>query len=649
MNKRLIWILTVSLCTTLMAGAQTSESLATAIGQMNRAPVLFTFPVGSIKPGGWLKKQMQADLDGFVGNLDKLVPGLINDPIYGNGRLHKNSKVRDLGNNKEGDAEGDEQYKWWNSETQSNWWDGYLRNALLLDDVQSIAQVKAYISRILSTQDADGYLGIYAPDLRYRFMSENGELWSKATLYRGLLAYYEYTNDRRVWNALVRAVDNVMANYPLNASHPFDTGKNYNGGVGHGLTFTDVLDRMYQLTGQEKYLDYALFLYMDYSRFYAWERDAQLANALNKDYKLNCHAVHTYEHLRPMIVAAGASKDTAIKEALIKYLCKIHSVTTATGGAIGDEWIGGRIADATHTGYEYCSLHELLDSYGVLLQRTGISTLAGSMENIFYNAAQGARHPQHSCIAYLKTDNSFSMTGTRNEDAEPGKNQTRYKYSPVHQDVAVCCVPNAGRITPYFLQNAWMLDKEGALVANLLMPCVLNTSLNGKRVNVENKTEYPAKNECRFVFDLEEPMELIVKIRIPEWAVNVECSKPFRKENGYVVIKRSFKKKEEVTLAFKAEVRVVEGVGGEHYFFYGAQAFAYPLEAMEEKGREYAPGFTDYYYKPIEDTRYKYIADSGGIYRNGKLEVCLLNELTGKKEKVKLVPLGQTILRQAGF
>lgn len=637
-------------CVSLMVRAQISENLGLTVGQMKETPVFSTFPVGAIKPAGWLKKQMQADLNGFVGNLDQLVPRLLNDPIYGSGRLHKNSKAKDLGNNKEGDAEGDDQYKWWNSETQSNWWDGYLRHALLLNDAKSIARVKTYIDRILSTQDEDGYLGIYAPDLRYHFTSENGELWSKATLYRGLLAYYEYTSDPRVWTALVRAVDNVMVNYPLNASHPFDMGRDYNGGVGHGLTFTDVLDRMYQLTGEKKYLEYALFLYMDYSRFYAWERDAQLANALNKGYKLNCHAVHTYEHLRPMIVAAAVSKNPDVKAALMEYLRKIDSVTTATGGAIGDEWIGGRKADATHTGYEYCSLHELLDSYGVLLQRTGDISLAGSMENIFYNAAQGARHPHHSCIAYLKTDNSYQMTGSRNGDMEQGKTQTRYKYSPVHQDVAVCCVPNAGRITPYFLQNAWMLDnRKHSLVANLLMPCVLDTRIDGKRVHIENRTDYPAKNECCFILALEQPMNLSLKIRKPEWAVGVTCSESYKDEEGYVVIDRRFKKKEQITLSFKAEVRVVQGIKGEHYFFYGARAFAYPLKSVEEKGRKYAEGFTDYFYKPIENVRYKYLDNHRGFYRNGKLEVYLWNEQIGKKEKVRLIPIGQTILRQAGF
>lgn len=645
---KISWIIAICLFA-MTTRAQTKDNLVAGIEQMNPKPRFTCLPFGSIKPTGWMKEQMQKDLEGFVGHLDKLVPDLINDPIYGSGRLHKNSVLKDLGNHKEGDAEGDEQYKWWNSESQSNWWDGYIRNAFLLNDKECIARVKKHVDHILSTQDADGYIGIYTPELRYNFKGENGELWAKASLYRGLLGYYEFTNDQRVWKALVRAVDNVMTNYPINASHPFDTGKNYNGGVAHGLTFTDVLDRMYQLTGNKKYLDYALFLYMDYSSYFSWEQDAQLGNILDKNYKLNCHAVHTYEHLRSLIVAASISKDKQIKEALQKYIGKIHTTTTVTGGAIGDEWIAKRIADATHTGYEYCSLHELMDSYNVLLQRTGTTELAETIENIFYNAAQGARHPHHSCIAYLKTDNSYEMTGTRNGDAEPDRKQTRYKYSPVHQDVAVCCAPNAGRITPYFLQYAWMLDKEQALVANLLMPCVLDTKIDGKDIHIETVTEYPQKNRFCFRISLPQPMKVKLKIRKPQWATGIDCSTPYQIEGDYLIIERKFNTKEEFSLSFDTQVRVCKGIKGEKYFAYGAQFFAYPIKAKEIEGREYAKHFKDYLYEPLNNTRYQYIDDNAATYKNGKIKVRLLNSDTNTEEYVELIPMGKTVLRQAAF
>lgn len=81
----------------------------TASAQINKTETYQYLPFGSIKPSGWLKIQIQKDLNGFVGNMDKLVPDLINDPIYGSGRLHKNSVSKDLGNLKAGDAGGEEQ------------------------------------------------------------------------------------------------------------------------------------------------------------------------------------------------------------------------------------------------------------------------------------------------------------------------------------------------------------------------------------------------------------------------------------------------------------------------------------------------------------------------------------------------------------
>lgn len=608
-----------------------------------------TLPFGSITPSGWIKNQMEKDMQGFVGHLDELVPDLINDPIYGKGRLQKHSKAKDLGNQKEGDAEGDDQYKWWNSETQSNWWDGYLRNAILLNDAKALQKVKKYINEILATQDADGYLGIYDPELRYKFNSENGELWSKATLYRGLLAYYDYSKNPKVWKSLVKAVDNVMQNYPINASSPFSSGEKFNGGVSHGLTFTDVLDKMYQITKEQKYLDYALFLYLDYSKTYQSEKDAQLQNILNPNYKLQSHGVHTFEHLRPLIVATYAKNNPEMEQALALFLQRIREVTTTTGGPIGDEWIAERKAHATHTGYEYCSIHELLDSYSVLLQKNGEAKLADDIETIFYNAAQGSRNPNHSCIAYLKTDNSFEMMGTKNGEIEPDRKQTRYKYSAAHQDVAVCCNPNAGRITPYFIEKSWLLENNTTLVASLLGPSTLKTTIESKPVQIEEITQYPFEN--RFTFRINNPKKakFNLKVRKPNWATKIIASKPYKEIDGFLLFEENSIEKEAFTLEFEAAIVVKKDANNEKYFTYGAQVFALPIQAEEVKGRLYKTGFYDIEYAPKEKLSYSFIEENNAKFKNGKIEVTLKNNSTQTTEKVTLIPFGKTILRQVSF
>lgn len=606
------------------------------------------FNFGTIKPLGWLKHQMEHDMEGFVGNLDKIVPELVNDPIYSTGRLHNNSKAKELGNLKAGDIGDDEQYKWWNSETQSNWWDGYIRHALLLDNKFYIKRASEHIKTMLATQDEDGYLGIYAPETRYEFTSENGEFWAKATLYRYLLAYYETTGDKTVWDALIRAVDNTMINYPVDTSDPFNVGKGYSGGTAHGLVFTDILDRLYQLTGNTVYNKYALFMYQSYSDNFSFESDAQLKNILNPEYKIKCHGVHTYEHLRPVILAEFTSKKLQNESIINKYLVKIRRATTLTGGAIGDEWIGERAASAEDTGYEYCSLHELLDSYSVLMQKRGDEGLGNLIENIFYNASMGARHPEHSCIAYLKMDNSYGMTGTKHGKKEHHV-QTRYKYSAAHQDVAVCCVPNAARITPYFLQRAWMKQGKNTLVANILMPNVLQTEVESVGIKIENRTEYPYTNDMSFVITVDKQLKVKLKIRKPEWATGIKSSESYTIEGEHLVFDKKFSGSETINLSFDTDVRVLTSANSEHYFAYGALIFARPIPAVESKGRKYTDEYIDLLYKTTDDNRYEFIDANEAVYQNREILVKLKNKASGKIEQVSLIPLSRTILRQAAF
>lgn len=619
------------------------------IQAQNKTDKFERFAFGDITPTGWLKIQMENDMNGFIGNLDKLVPELINDPIYDKGRLQKHSVVKNLGNLKEGDAEGDEQYKWWNSETQSNWWDGYIRNAILLNDKQALIKVKAYINRVLSSQDEDGYIGIYDNDLRYKFNSENGELWAKTTMYRGLLAYYDYTKNEKIWGALISAVENVMKNYPINQSDPFNVGNSFSGGVAHGLTFTDVLDRIYQITGDKKYAYYSLFLYENFSQNFSSEKDVQLNSILNPDYKLSSHGVHTYEHLRPLIVAAYTSNNNELMNALKIYLSRINNATTFTGGPIGDEWIGERNANATNTGYEYCSIHELMDSYTVLMQKSGAANVGDQIERIFYNAAQGSRNPVHSCIAYLKTDNSYEMMGTKNGEIEPERKQTRYKYSPAHQDIAVCCNPNAGRITPYFVQASWFKQGEDTLIAALLTPSKLKTHIKNSFIEIENKTMYPYHNNFDFNITIEEPTQFCLKIRKPYWVDKINCNEDYKVENNYIIIERMFHRKDHINLSFETNIKISKAQFNEHYFSYGALVYARPIKHIENESRIYMKGFSDWLYSAENYSLFEYLDQHEATIKDNIISAKLKNINNQQIEQIQLVPFCKTILRQVSF
>jgi len=642
------WLTILLVLTAFPAPPPATKATKSPFTFIARKPeALEPLPFGAVRPEGWLMAQVRSNLRGLTGHLDSLAPDLIiKDDIYGKDRLTKDIKKKDVGVLAGGDPATEVQYLWWNSETQGNWRDGFIRSAILTGDPVMLAHAKAYVRHILATQDPDGYLGIYDKDLRYHFDGENGELWSKTVLLRGLLAWYDYSHDKTVLVAVEKAVADVMQHYPADASHPFYSKSPDVGGLSHGLMFTDILESLFRLTGKTAYLEYALFLYKDFSAANLHE-DAQYDKITDPNYRLRGHGVHTYEHLRAVAAAAYASGNPALLTALDDYLHKIDQEITPSGAPAGDEWIGERPGDATSTGYEYCSLQEGMDGYIDLLAKTGSVSFGDQAERLFFNAAQGARDPDASCIAYLKTDNSYYMTGGINGDSSH-PHQTRYKYSPVHQDVAVCCAPNAGRIAPYFIDRMWMRNRSG-LVATLLGPCKVTTTWKGTPLTIREKTTYPNGLSFDFQIIADRPVSFTLAIRKPAWASGESLNCPYTEKNGYYLITRTWQPGEQVHLRINTNVIAHHDHINDTYFTYGPQVLALPIDATPEIMKQYPlKGFFDYQYRPNPLTIYTYNGSPIKQAGNNRFEVTLYDPKQ-KRVLTHLKPMGQTILRQVTF
>ncbi|MGR5287221.1 beta-L-arabinofuranosidase domain-containing protein [Vibrio maritimus] len=610
---------------------------------------------GSIEPTGWIKKQLEFDLNhGFVGALDVLVPDLIlDDDIYDKHRLTSADKSKDVGAVAQ-DADWEVQYLWWNSETQSNWWDGYVRHALLAGNIEQQQKVEDYIEAVLASQDEDGYLGIYSPDLRYQASGENGELWAQASLLRVLLGYYEHTKRQDVLDAVIRSVKLTMETWPIGPSQPFNVKDPY-AGVGHGLVYTDVLDRLYDYTKDRGYLDYANFLYLDYSRYELCDNDIQWPNLLDENYRFQGHAVHTWEHLRPLVVSCYASQCSLLREGLDAFLKRLPNYLTPSGAPIGDEFILGKYVDSTKVGYEYCSLQEWLDSLITLTKNTGDLAWLDKVENVFYNAALGARHPDGKGIAYLKTDNSYSMTGDAGSH-EYGDSvhevQTRYKYSPTHQEAAVCCVPNAGRITPYFVKSMWM-ENEAGVVKALYGPSLFRTQIQNTVVEFEEVSTYPTELSSTIHVRAEKTVTFTLSLRVPAWAETVYINGKKTEATNNIIELSGEWFESTVDIQFITSPLQHEDRQKELFFTYGPLVYTLPLEAEQEVEREFLGG-------QFADRKYHFV---GGEYAPITLSahpILRLDEtqeieMCGKQipiltvDNLTLRPLAGTILRQTTF
>ncbi len=617
---------------------------------MSVSEVKKKYSINEIVPNGWLKDKLRQNLNGFTGHLNQLEPSLFQqDDIYGKDRLSKRVQHKNVGAISDA-GEFQSQFLWWNSETQSNWLDGYIRTAVLLKDTVHLKKIQGIVQYLLGTQDPDGYLGIYDKELRYQFNDENGELWAKTTLCRALLSWYNYTNDNKVLQAVVKCTDNVLQYYPINASHPFATINPNAGGLTHGLAFSDVLEQLYNITKQHKYQDYIPFLYHDFSS-QKLNEDAQQSKLLNASLPLMGHSVHTYEHLRTVIAAYQATGDNSLKLTLDGFLKKIENATTASGAAIGDEFIGGRKADETNTGYEYCSLLELMDAYVSLYMKTNNPIYGNKVEKLFFNAALGASHPTESAICYLKTDNSFVLNGGKNGD-QSDKSQTRYRYSPVHKEAAVCCVPNAGKIVASYIENMWMQDEHG-IYAALLGPSELHTSVQKEPLTIKEITNYPFGDQITFKINIQKSTRFELFIKKPEGVEDFNLNMPYENKDGYLRINRIWKNGDILHIRINPKVQVHQTIQGEQYFMYGPVVLAHAIDAKQLITKNYGlAGLKEMTYMPLNMSNYVYsgmpltkLTKSKDLRFSTKMK----DSKTGALVPLELMPMGYTILRQTTF
>ena len=261
------------------------------------------------------------------------IPASKRDDLYRTARRGGLEDVPEMGDLVLTGAAWEKSIMWWNAETAGNWWDGFVRHAFVTDHKESIAQSKAIVQNLIDSQDEDGYIGIYKPNLRYQHKGSNGELWAQTTAFRTLLGYYEITGDANALEAVEKAMALTMKEYGPDGRNPFYL-ENAFGGVTHGLMMTDVCETLYRITGKEAYQEFATFLYQDFSSFSVNRafNDLRYPFLMHKDSLFSGHAVHTYEHLRSLLNAYYATGYPELEAAWNNALHKLEFLSIAQRG-----------------------------------------------------------------------------------------------------------------------------------------------------------------------------------------------------------------------------------------------------------------------------------------------------------------------------
>lgn len=535
-------------------------------------------PMGQVKPRGWIREQMLGDLQhGFAGCLDELCPEAGSDIFC----AHRNgATAQNLGNSAASN--------WWNGETEGNWRAGHIMMAYLSEDRDAMAKADRYVDRILSFQDADGYLGIFAPELRYL---HDGEFWTQTCLLRGLLAYAELTGKTAVLDAALKAVDRTVQAYAP-GGHALPVS------LSHDIMLIDLLEWAFAITGKAKYRDFALRYYRVWSTHQSWS-DTSLPSLLNAEKAFVGHGPSTYESVRVPLWLASVTGSRDLHTAGGNALKKIDRYTEISGSGVSEEFIKGLSPDPWYTEYEYCATKELQVTFTSALQKTGAAAYGDRVETIWFNAAQGARLADGSAITYLTSDNRLKCDETEPMGSAVEK---RNKFSPTHRDVAVCCNPNATQVSSHFVRAMWMAHGDRGLVATLYGPCALSTRIEGSAVQIEEQTNYPFDSTVVFTIHLERPQMFPLYFRNPGWSQDTIVASRgarIRREGDYWRVEKSWHSGDTVRIQFSPAIETIRAVNGEIAVKYGALVFAEPVASEETVIRQYPlSGFADSIYRP---------------------------------------------------
>jgi hypothetical protein len=545
----------------------------------NAAEPVFTWlTLGDIKPAGWIHEQMVRDLhDGFAGCLGRLAHEASSDIFV----TQRNSRLSQNVANQLGVA-------WWNGESEGNWRAGFIMLAGLTGDAAAMREADEYVRHILSSQEADGYLGISAADSRFQ---HPGELWTQACLLRGLLDYAEITGRTDVARAVQRCADLIVTTYGPGL-RPVPWGES------HDLMIADVMERLTDLTGEPTYRDFTLWLYEAWSRHDS-KADTSLPSLLDLDAPFVQHGVHTCESIRVPLWLASATGRADLALAARQALEKLARYTEPSGSIVSQELIENRRPDPTSTEYEYCVTKEAQLTFESALQKTGVAALGDRVERIWFNAAQGARTPDGRAISYLTPDNRLRCDG-RTPDGT--RAEVRNKMSPTHADAAVCCNPNATQVAALFVRGMWMRRGADTLAALLYGPCRVSTTVAGVKVDLDERTSYPFDHDVEIAVAPERDVEFSLLLRDPAWSrgTTVRCpGARVSRQGDYWRVTKRWTSGDTVRVTFAAVVQEIPAVNGEVALQYGALVFARPIGSIRTVTKAYPlAGFEDAHYEP---------------------------------------------------
>lgn len=485
----------------------------------NRPPLpdtAFSFlPLGSVKPTGWLKRQLRIQADSLTGHLPEFWESLGPDSGW-------------LGGSGE---------SW---ERGPYYLDGLVPLAYLLEDDKLIAQAGKWLDWTLASQDELGRFGPKALD----------DWWPFGVILKVLTQYYEVTNDARVIDLMKRFFNYMKANLPTR--HLCDWAI-----VRWADTAISII-WLYNRIGDPELLELADML-MRQGYDWTWHfADFAHTRKQADTWPMRTHVVNNAMGVKTPGVAWEITRWEEHRRGAwqaIDALDTWHG--TAISAFTGDEHYAGK--DPIQ-GTELCAVVELMFSLENLMQLFGDPALGDRLEKITYNALPGTFSADMWAHQYDQQANQVLCTIDRRQWTNNGEDANIFGLEPNYG----CCTANMHQGWPKFAANLWMATPDDGLAAVAYGPCIVRAKVRGGReVTIDVETDYPFDETIKMTFHTSKPVTFPLRYRVPAWAagafakLNREGEAPAEPQvepGTFHTIEREWKDGETLELVFPMKV-----------------------------------------------------------------------------------------------
>ena len=527
----------------------------------NRAPLapqpFYLLPAGSIRPAGWLRRQMVLQAEGLGGRLDETWP--------------------DVGPN-----------SGWLGGTGESWergpyfLDGLLPLAWSLDDVTLKQKAQRFVDWTLSSQRADGMFG----------PATNDDWWPRMVMLKVLIQYHELTDDPRVIPLMTRYLAHQLDALPTRPLK--DWGR---------FRWQDELVAvvwLYNRTGDEWLIRLANLLH---EQGWDWRAEFEdfpfktkitpeqidlgtkasgdLVNTV-KDRALSAHGVNNAMGIKSMPLWSLISHDEDDRQAVfnqLKVLDEYHGLPMGIFSA--DEHFAGR---SPSQGVELCAVVETMYSLEQALAVTGDPAIADRIERIGYNALPGAFTDDMWSHQYDQQPNQIKSSLAAGPWTTNGPESNLFGLEPHFG----CCTANFHQGWPKLLNSVWMASGDGGLAAMVYAPSDLATVVGNTPVRIATETDYPFRDIVTMRLSPERAVTFPLKLRVPAWATTAMVRLngavvPVTVEKGFATIRRRWSSGDRLDIAFAIETQAVPGFNNAVSVAHGPLLYVLPIGERWEK------------------------------------------------------------------